>query len=465
MEAIVGVWLSSLLGAGAFSTMGYILGQRGVVISFLRLPEGAAAPPPPAPAPAPATLKSVPPKQARARTSDTGRPPVDLSDPDSGEGTGAMKTHAVLQNLAAAEHEHARATAATSPVASLIDDDDEEKSTAARRSRTDAKIPAAKTEPPNDEALRAARGETEAARRELQAMMAILEGTKSELDVALARVQEANKAARTADASRADLERQLEVIRTELRREVVARAAAEEKALELGDRLARASEETAGLRHKLSLRPQPSSDRQRLRELEEIEDLRNKVREVSVRLEKSSAAPPPPAPSSKPPVAKITLAPKEADEVAKLREENTRLTKENRSLLARALGAAPERKPAKSWSDVDIEAYRSVVDRVAAVGGIRGAVLADEVGSVLLGRGELADGLAAFGAYIRDASSRTERLLPIESVMEIDIRDRKGMVLSTRVVTPGPGTLSVVFLGTLGNAVNAAKRIVDESPR
>ena len=48
MDALFGVWLTSLLGASAFSAAGYILGQRGVILPFLHLP-----PPVPPPAASP----------------------------------------------------------------------------------------------------------------------------------------------------------------------------------------------------------------------------------------------------------------------------------------------------------------------------------------------------------------------------------------------------------------------------
>ena len=62
--------------------------------------------------------------------------------------------------------------------------------------------------------------------------------------------------------------------------------------------------------------------------------------------------------------------------------------------------------------DVDLDAFRSIIDRARSVAGMRGIVIADELGTVLVGSGELSDSLAAFGAYIRDASARTDRLLP-----------------------------------------------------
>ena len=87
------------------------------------------------------------------------------------------------------------------------------------------------------------------------------------------------------------------------------------------------------------------------------------------------------------------------------------------------------------------------------------------MGSLLVGSGDLAEGMAAFGAYIRDASSRTDRLLPLEGVEEIDIRDRRGMLLSTRVISHPASELCVVLLGATDASVVAAKKIVEEQLR
>ena len=87
------------------------------------------------------------------------------------------------------------------------------------------------------------------------------------------------------------------------------------------------------------------------------------------------------------------------------------------------------------------------------------------VGSLLIGTGELAESLAAFGAYIRDAGARTDRLLPLDGVEEVDIRDRAGMLLSTRVVLHDPVELSLVYLASAEASGVAAKKIIEEQLR
>ena len=109
--------------------------------------------------------------------------------------------------------------------------------------------------------------------------------------------------------------------------------------------------------------------------------------------------------------------------------------------------------------------FHELLERVGSVAGLKGAVLADETGSLLLGSGDLAEGMAAFGAYIRDASSRTDRLLPLEGVEEVEIRDRRGMLLSTRVLPHSPSELCLVFLGSADASIVAAKNIVEEHLR
>ena len=110
---------------------------------------------------------------------------------------------------------------------------------------------------------------------------------------------------------------------------------------------------------------------------------------------------------------------------------------------------------------VDVEALRRLLTvELRPLPGIGG-----ESGQVL-GSGDLAEGMAAFGAYIRDASSRTDRLLPLEGVEEVEIRDRNGLLLSTRVVNhPSSGELCLVLLGSADVSVVAAKKIVDEHLR
>jgi len=337
-----------------------------------------------------------------------------------------------------------------------------------------------------------------------------IESLREDVRNAQNRAEQMSQKARAAEVVRLELERQIDTLRSELKHEAVARAAAEKRSEELGDRLAGASEEASSLRHRVSLldkqakqlrealqgrvRALTESELQRRREIEGTEEIRARLQDVYDKLERSSLPPEerksfPPPPQAMParsassssgmgrvitasnpgmPAVPRSLRPA-IDEAAALREEMTRLTAENRSLRARALGSlappAPRGPTADSIPDLNLALYRELVEKVSNVAGLRGAAVTDEVGSLLVGSGEHAEGLAAFGAYIRDASARTDRLLPLEGVDEVDIRDRAGLLLSTRVVTHAPIELCVVLLGAAGGSLTSAKRVVDEMLR
>lgn len=156
--------------------------------------------------------------------------------------------------------------------------------------------------------------------------------------------------------------------------------------------------------------------------------MRAKLRDVVDKLERASLPPPsvgtpasarvttPPDADQRPfpgaPGVPRSLQPS-TDDASVLREEIARLASENRTCARRRSG--PSRRRSRTLAtrlEIDLNLYQSVIDQLGSVAGVRAAVLADEVGSVILGHGELAENLAAFGAYIRDASTPTERLLP-----------------------------------------------------
>jgi hypothetical protein len=325
-----------------------------------------------------------------------------------------------------------------------------------------------------------------------------METAKSDLRAALQQLEAATQRARAAEVMKSELERQMESIRLEHRQEILARASAEARAEELGDRLAKASEEAASLRHKAAnfdkqarqlrealqgrVRALTTSEWHRRRDLEEAEEMRVKLRDVYDKIERTSLPPgasasvpptydPPPGASSPGmPAVPRSLGSNGSDRPADatLREEIRRLTEENRSLRQHALGSLPPKPLASSRDSVpelDLDLYRELIERVGTVAGLRGAVVADELGSLLVGTGDLAEALAAFGAYIKDASARTDRLLPLDGLEEVDIRDRGGMLLSTRVITHASSELCLVLLGAADASLAAAKKIVDDTLR
>jgi len=394
MDALVGVWVTSFVGAGAFSAAGFFAGQRRA-------------------------KPALPPKpSATASPQEVATPNVSFAPAAAAPSTPAGAT----------------ASAVTIP-------------------------------PP-----------LEAPGLRIDLALADLEATKSELNEALDRERAAIERAQVAEAGRLEIEKQLEAVKADLRQEVASRATASARAEELGDRLATASEEAASLRHRVAqldkerkqlrealqgrVKALTTSEWHRRRELEEAEEMRVKLKDVRDKLERSSL-PPERAVSSPPPRGASSNRP-EAD----LRAEIERLRSENASLRERALGSLPPKRSSRdSVPDVDLERYREVMARVGQVAGMHAAIIADELGSLLVGSGEHAESLAAFGAYIRDASARTERLLPLDAVEEVDIRDRTGTHLCTRVITRLPSELSLVMLGAGPATIVAAKRIADEGLR
>ncbi len=503
MEAIVGVWLTSLLGAGAFSAAGYVLGQRGVVIPMLGLE-------------APATDAG---QGTIAKSQGPESTQTSIMTPTPCDTTPASPVIDLTPSASDVQ-------LVTPRVPDVVSEPPPERVTLVPGSAP--KIP--KAESLAEETTRVApTGSDIAAAAAAAAAAAIeLESLRADVQAALSRAEAAGQKARAAEVVRTELERQIETLRKDLKLEAVARVNAETRADELGDRLASASEEAASLRHKVAsldkqarqlrealqgrVRALTTSEWHRRRDLEDAEEIRRRLNEVSNKLERSSM---PPDSGSVPPTSgrlsersthesawrargeeplgresspRETLSRGAADaregtppagapgtrslrpsidEAAALREEVSRLTAENRSLRVRALASVAPRPPASRGSppDVDLDLYRMLIDRIGTVAGLRGAVVGDEVGSVLVGSGEYAEGLAAVGAYIRDASARINGILPVEEIEEVDLRDRGGMLLSTLVVSQPPSELCLVLLGAAAASMIAAKKVVKETLR
>ncbi len=467
MDAIVGVWLTSILGAAAFTAAGYVAGRHRA--SLFEGPHMRAADP-----------------SATAPAGD--RPTPQASTPAS---ENAPAPEAETPVAPPVEEKTPPAPEASAKPDAPPDDDPDDRPTLVPEEPPQPVVEATaqpSTRPPP-------RPRSPSIVAELAAAAAELESLRSDVRAALERAENAAQKARAAEVVRAELERQIEALRQELKEEVAARATAERRAAELDDRLAAASEEAATLRHRVSsldkqakqlrealqgrVRALTQSEWHRRRDLEEAEAIRQKLRDVSEKLERTSMPPksaslPPTASSgaSMPPGASLgapavprSLRPS-IDEAAALREEVQRLTAENRSLRARILGSTPPKRAERvSGFDLDLDRYRSLVDKVGGVAGLRGVALTDDVGALLAGKGEHTEGLAAFGSYIRDAGSRTERLLPLEGVEEVDILDRNGMFLSTRVIVHTPAEISLVLLGAAKSSLLTAKKLVEDELR
>jgi hypothetical protein len=466
MDAIVGVWLTSVVGAAAFCAAGYVLGSSGKPVAAQPAP----LPPPPISAkklpPAPAKSASVPPPP----DSETTEPPP------------VTKKAPIVVEVREKTLEKPNTPTAFAPPELLLktdepDDDDEDRPTLVPDKATQAAVlqgsVATMPPPPRAPSIR-----IEGLIPPSSMAPNSQDQTRQMIQNALDQVEQAVERQKAVEILKAELERQLEGVRNELRNEVILRAAAEARVEELGDRLAKASEEAGTLRHRVNM-----LDRQTklLRESlkgrpvtairnrdDEAEEMRLKLRDVVDKLERASL-PPLGNNHATPPGGMVAPAsirpPKENDD---LQKEIARLASENRHLRAQTLGGSlPPKKPASrsdSVPDIDIELYRSVVDKLGTIAGLKAAVVADEVGSLLVGNGDLAEGLAAFGAYIRDASARTDRLLPLEGVDEVDIRDRNGSLLSTRVIFQ-KAQLSLIVLCSGDASMAAAKKLAAETLR
>lgn len=434
MDPLPLVWLSSILGAGLFSSAGYLYGKRSAA-DAVRVDDAAERPTAPGLSDLPSVAAGPDDDYSQEEETKVGV----VSDHIARAATPSAAHHVWREQIDAAKAELAtRTTELEAALAQLSTT--EEKARDAEGAKADL-----------ERALAEASASAEQARNAEAAARQELSAHSSSQTAAAEKLQ-------AAEAGNAELARHLEVVRNELRDEVIARATANARADELGDRLARASEETASLRHKLS---------------QQVKQMRDGFASSPPRRRDDSL--PPGASASQRPAARVSAppshvtasAPPRPTEDAALQAEVARLAAENRDLRARVLGSIPPKRPSRaSAPDLDLDVYRALVERLGGAngaGGARCAVIADEVGSLLVGSGDLAEGLAAFGAYIRDASSRTERLLPLDGVEEIDIRDRRGTVLSTRLITRVPTELSLVLLGNEGASVDAAKRIAEET--
>ena len=477
MDAFVGVWLTSVLGAGAFSAAGYVLGQRGIVVPGLFLPQPLAKVvlPPHAPQEEiPKATSSEPaPEVTVVATYEEAMPGDPTPTPPAfPAASAAAASPAARPSLPPRMNEDDRE--------GEDDEDGIDRPTVVPKRSDHAALMAAAggtIPPPRPASIRVEYNDGEARRMERDLTM-----VRQELREARERAEKATAQAHAAEVRNREIERQVDGLRNDLRQEVATRATAEARAEELGDRLATASEDAASLRHKVSnldkqtkqlrealqgrVRALTTSEWHRRREIEDAEEVQKKLRDVYEKLERSSMPPPsgtgtgtaPPIMTAPPP---SPARPREDSEITRLRDEN-------RALRAKAIASLPPKpRPSARGSapEIDLQLYRTILERLGSVPGVRGAVVADELGSLVVGSGELAEGLAAFGAYIRDASARADGLLPLDVVDEIALKDRGGAVLSTRLIAVQPAELSLVLFGTAEDAIAAAARVIEQHLR
>ena len=244
-------------------------------------------------------------------------------------------------------------------------------------------------------------------------------------------------------AGTVDLEHQLDALRVELRAEVVARHTAEARAKELEARLSSMSQQVAALR------------------------ARGAADAGAVRRDSAQRG------ASLIPGANVnqrsrlsTRAPGLFAEIDELKADIARLTAENEALRASALGAPPP-APRSSGPRSDLivpDVLKRMVERIARLDNVRAAAVVENNGLVLASSGERSEALAAFGNYIRDAASRSTRLLPLGVAEEVIVRDVHGVVFSTRVLGRPEAELALVTLAFSPIPVADLRDIVGHTP-
>lgn len=240
-----------------------------------------------------------------------------------------------------------------------------------------------------------------------------------------------------------ELERQLDAVRVELRAEVVARHTVEARAKDLEARLSSMSQQVA------SLRARGAADAGAVR------------RDSIVR----GASLVPGANTDQ--RSRLSMrAPGLFAEIDELKADIARLTSENESLRAAALGApAPTPRAGGQRSDLIVpDVLKHMVERIARIDHVRAAAVVENNGLVLASSGERSEALAAFGNYIRDAASRSTRLLPLGIAEEVIVRDVHGVVFSSRVLGKPEAELSLVTLAFSPIPIGELREIVSQTP-
>lgn len=252
------------------------------------------------------------------------------------------------------------------------------------------------------------------------------------------------KAAGAASAESIELERQLDALRVELRAEVVARHTVEARSKELEARLSSMSQQVA------ALRARSSADAGAVR------------RDSMVR----GASLIPGANNADQRNRLSTRAPGLFAEIDDLKADIARLKSENESLRAAALGAPPPAPRASGpRSDFIVpDVLKGMVERIARIDGVRAAAVVENNGLVLASSGERAEALAAFGNYIRDAASRSTRLLPLGTAEEVMVRDVHGVVVSSRVLGRPDAELALITLAFSAVPARELREIVGQTP-
>lgn len=249
-----------------------------------------------------------------------------------------------------------------------------------------------------------------------------------------------------------ETEKQLQALRRELRAEVLERDKVETYCKELTGRLSTMTEQVTALRARVS------------EEAHAARIARDSAQAAQAAQKRSSIIPSAGSDAAR---SRLSMrAPGLFAEIEELKGALAKCTAENESLRAAALGAptAARKTPSARTDLVVPEVLKRMVDRIARLDNVRAAAVAESSGLVLAGSGELAEALAAFGAYLADAASRSDRLLPLRPPQEVIVRDANGLVFATRVLGNPQAELALVTLGVGEVSPRQLQEIVGQTP-
>jgi predicted regulator of Ras-like GTPase activity (Roadblock/LC7/MglB family) len=108
-------------------------------------------------------------------------------------------------------------------------------------------------------------------------------------------------------------------------------------------------------------------------------------------------------------------------------------------------------------------ALGALVERVSALGDVRSAVIADDLGLVVVSHGELGDEVAVIGSILGRAAIQAQRLLPLGAIERLTIEDDQSQVLMVHPL--GIEDLTLVTLAVSGGLdPRVVSKLIEEGP-
>jgi hypothetical protein len=171
--------------------------------------------------------------------------------------------------------------------------------------------------------------------------------------------------------------------------------------------------------------------------LKELEYTRQSLIEREAELERLHSA------NTRLSAVEVELAEAQLD-VERLRDEARGL----RAELYRA-GASPAPNTERPQVEARGAALQALVENEIGSGRAKSAVIADELGLLVVGSGvveQYGDALAAFGAYLADFGTKTRDLLPLCSLRQVVVRDDRDTTLTVQPLAADDAGLALVTL-------------------